>query len=78
MDGTKVLTFASMTEKRAVVCYPDGKVDEFPIIIGSGGYREGAHSGGATTPTYEVFNFNGANVPGRGMDASRGGSSTVI
>lgn len=33
INPNKVIALASMTEKRAVVCYPDGKVDEFPIII---------------------------------------------
>ena len=28
------ILLASMTERRGLVCYPDGKVDKFPIIIG--------------------------------------------
>jgi hypothetical protein len=73
------IMIASMTEKRWIVCYPDGKVDDFPIIIGSGWYREWAHSGGNTTPTYAVFNMNmNSKVTGQWVDASNSGSSTVL
>jgi len=73
------IMIASMKEKRGIVCYPDGKVDDFPIIIWSGGYREWAHSWGNTTPTYEVFNMNmNTKVTAEWVDASNSGSTTVL
>jgi hypothetical protein len=73
------IMIASMEEKRWIVCYPDGRVDDFPIIVWSGWFREWAHSGWNTTPTYEVFNMNmNTKVTDVWVDASNSGSSTVL
>jgi len=81
MQPNKMIALASMTWENgpeAIVCYPGGKVNTFPIIIGAGSYWESVTTWDKKTPVNTLFNFDAGNVAGRGKDASKWGSSTVL
>jgi len=52
------IALASMDDRRGIVCYPDGRIDEFPIIIWRWWHQKWAWAWWGGTPTYNVMNFN--------------------
>ncbi len=74
----KTIGIANVKGGMALAVYPDGKVHEFPIIIGKNGYSDGARSGDKKSNLRRIQTIVGGKLVGRGQDASKTGSRTVV